>query len=182
MKTTHVHSTINLYLKLSPPLHMVTLQMKSLRLTACQTHPCFSSFSLLLSNIVTSEGDLWRPLGPPSLAPRRSETQQSVRHPTGQKGKHPKLSPHGSSQAHWEHIRTSGFYLPFYFGPAEGPQGRQVCQVPWLGPPDHVRHTLPVLHSQCRFSYPPHATEALFYDRVQPWPLSEGFKKTFTHQ
>lgn len=48
------------------------------------------------------------------------------------------LAPHESSQAHREHIRTSGFYLPFlfFFCSCKESTGRQVCQVPQ----DHHAH------------------------------------------
>lgn len=84
------------------------------------------------------------PWGPPSLAPGRSSTQRSGRHLTGQKVERTRLAPHESNQAHREHIRTPGFYLPFsLFWPlAKSRLGRQVCQVPQLHPSDHITHGL----------------------------------------
>lgn len=58
------------------------------------------------------------PGSPPSwpyAGPGRSSTQRSGRHLTGQKGERTMLAPHESNQAHREHIRTPGFYLPFLF-------------------------------------------------------------------
>lgn len=85
------------------------------------------------------------PGSPPSwpyAGPGRSSTQRSGRHLTGQKGERTMLAPHESNQAHREHIRTPGFYLPFLFGPAKSRLGRQVCQVPQLWPSDHITHSL----------------------------------------
>ncbi len=125
--------------------HMQSLEVKFSTLTGCQSYFCFISLSGLVTQIVTSEGDLWSPGVSPSwpyAGPGRSSTQKSSRPLTGQKGEHTMLAPHESSQAHREHIRTSGFYLPFLFCPAKSRLGRQVCQVPQLWPSDHITHSL----------------------------------------
>lgn len=100
-------------------------------------------FLWMVTQFVTSAGDLWSPRVPhswPSAGPGHSSTQRSSRHLTGQKGERTMLAPHESNQAHREHIRTSGFYLPFLFGLAKSRLGRQVCQVPQLWPSDHITH------------------------------------------
>lgn len=118
--------------------------MKSTTLAGCQSYSCFISFAgWLLSSWPqrVTYGAPESPLAGPPLAPGRSSTQRGSRHLTGQKGERTMLAPHESNQAHREHIRTSGFYLPFLFGPAKNRLGRQVCQVPQLWPSDHITHS-----------------------------------------
>lgn len=55
------------------------------------------------------------PLAGPTLAPDAAQHRGAAVISTGQKGDHGMLASHESSQAHREHIRTSGFYLPFSF-------------------------------------------------------------------
>lgn len=78
------------------------------------------------------------PRGPLSLAQRwpREEAQRREERASSRwtKGECNVLAPHESSQAHREHIRTSGFYLRFlfffFFCFRKESTGRQVCQVP----------------------------------------------------
>lgn len=99
---------------------------------------------------------------PPEEAPHRGERASSRR----TKGQCNVLAPHESSQAHGEHIRTSGFYLPFLFffsAPRKESTGCQVCQVPHdrhaHGPKEPRVCILPI--SPCRVPCPRLATEAL---------------------
>lgn len=76
------------------------------------------------------------PQGPLSLAQRwpPEEAQHRGERASSRwtKGECNVLAPHESSQAHREHIRTSGFYLPFlyFFCSCKESTGRQVRQVP----------------------------------------------------
>lgn len=68
---------------------------------------------------LTSGADLWSPRGPLSLAqrwpPEEAQPRAERASPRWTKGECDVLAPHEPSQAHGEHIRPSGFYLPFLF-------------------------------------------------------------------
>lgn len=111
------------------------------------------------------------PRGPLSLAQRwpREEAQRREERASSRwtKGECNVLAPHESSQAHREHIRTSGFYLRFlFFFFFLLPQ-----RVDWAsslsgatGPPRIQSKRDSCMHSpnsRCRVPYPRFATEAL---------------------
>lgn len=175
---------------------MQSLEMKYQTFTGCQSYSCFISFSGLVTQIMTSEGDLRSPGVPPSwpcAGPGRSWTQRSGHQLPGQKVERTTLAPHESNQAHREHIRTPGFYLPFLFGPrkestgASSLSGASAVAV-W------PHHTQPLrfpksfmLHSPdscCRFSYSNLATEALCLQAIpgRTEPASVQPKERFTRE
>lgn len=67
---------------------------------------------------VTSVADLRSPRVPsrwPNASPEEAQHRRDRASSRWTKGECNVLAPHESSQAHREHIRTSGFYLPFLF-------------------------------------------------------------------
>lgn len=150
-----------------------SLEMKSSTFTGCQSYSGLLSFS----GLVRHKCDLWGstygapryPLAGPTLAPDAAQHRGAAVISPDKSANALLLAPHESNQAHREHIRTFGFYLPFLWGLAKSRAGRQVCQVPRLWPPVYVERSLwasqksSVLHSPdscCRFSCSLLATEA----------------------
>lgn len=171
---------------------MQSLEMKSSAFTGCKSGSCWIGYwdwPLRLTY-----GAPGSPFTGPTLAPGHSSTQRraAVISPD-KRGERTVLAPHESNQAHGEHIRTSGFYLPFLL--------MSLQRVDWgvkfvrcHMTTSHTAFEIPrasSMHSPdscCPFSYSPFATEALRWraisGRNQPASVQPNctLKETFTRE
>lgn len=182
VQSHHQHSHEKMYLlDLIQFDRMQSLEMKSSTLTGCQSHFCFISFSGLVTQTVTSEGDLWSP-GVPSRWPYAGPRTQlnTGERPSSCQDKRanipcsPLMSP---AKRTGSTLGPLGFIYPFFLASQRVDRG--VKFVRCLGcdrlTTSHTQRSLShspksfMMHSpdsRCQFSCSPLATEALCLRKI----------------